>query len=120
MSPAPAGDYENPADYSNVPAPHPEVAPPAQAHEDSTRQAVVYTLTVLILTIVVAVVFEEWGFNVLVVPVLGVLGTIVIMLRKLRAFIRWRPWMGAFWVLLPWSMIWIFTGLSQVLYRGAS
>ena len=35
----------------------------------------------------------------------------IIMVRKLRAGVRWRTWMGVFWVLVPNAMFW---GLGAV------
>ena len=37
----------------------------------------------------------------------GVIGCAVIMVRKLNNYTRWRPWMGIFWVLIPFAMMWM-------------
>ena len=37
----------------------------------------------------------------------GVIGCAIIMVRKLNSFTRWRPWMGVFWVLIPFAMMWM-------------
>ncbi|QPK79074.1 hypothetical protein G7Y31_11380 [Corynebacterium lizhenjunii] len=48
-------------------------------------------------------------------PLLGVVGSGVIMLRKLNRYLRWRAWMGVFWALTLHFMIWAIDVL-QVLY----
>ncbi|WP_026209374.1 hypothetical protein [Corynebacterium caspium] len=53
-----------------------------------------------------------WPLWACLIPVLGLSGCAVIMLRKLKAYLRWRPWMGAFWVLVPHAMIWMITVLQ--------
>ena len=37
----------------------------------------------------------------------GVIGCAIIMVRKLNNYTRWRPWMGIFWVLIPFAMMWM-------------
>ncbi|AJE34330.1 hypothetical protein B842_12425 [Corynebacterium humireducens NBRC 106098 = DSM 45392] len=37
----------------------------------------------------------------------GVIGCAIIMVRKLNSYTRWRPWMGVFWVLIPFAMMWM-------------
>ncbi|MDO5669767.1 MAG: hypothetical protein Q4G50_07170 [Corynebacterium sp.] len=37
----------------------------------------------------------------------GVIGCAIIMVRKLNSYTRWRPWMGIFWVLIPFAMMWM-------------
>lgn len=49
-----------------------------------------------------------WSIGSCVLPALGVAACAWMMLRKLRRFVRWRPWMGVFWVLLPHAMFWVF------------
>ncbi|AKK12139.1 hypothetical protein [Corynebacterium uterequi] len=113
----------------------------------STRQAVTYAIvavaTTLLFGLLLGVVFrflagpeqcEAFGGRLLCTPRLQTLwavvvslppigfliGAMVIMVRKLRAYLRWRPWMGAFWVLLPFTM-WVLTVTVQVglAQRGA-
>ncbi|MBZ8177223.1 hypothetical protein GP475_12045 [Corynebacterium poyangense] len=40
-----------------------------------------------------------------------IVGCAVIMVHKLRTYTRWRPWMGAFWFLVPMGMLWMTTVL---------
>lgn len=56
-----------------------------------------------------------WGFGSCVVPVVGLLGCMAFMLSKLRNYLRWRPWMGAFWVLVPHSMVWMTMAMQAIL-----
>lgn len=36
----------------------------------------------------------------------GMLGCAWILYDKYRKFLRWRAWMGALWILIPFSMLW--------------
>lgn len=36
-----------------------------------------------------------------------IVGCAVMMVRKLKTYTRWRPWMGAFWFLVPLGMLWM-------------
>ncbi|MEX3507670.1 hypothetical protein VVR85_09840 [Corynebacterium sp. LK2590] len=122
-------------------ADEPDPAVIAQRNEQSSRQARWYVGSVLVASFAVAFVLGIimrliggplceageaawlcspgqqifWGFAVLVVPVFGMLGCGAILVRKYRGYIRWRPWMGVMWVLIPNCMIWIFTGLQYVI-----
>ncbi|KQB86975.1 hypothetical protein [Corynebacterium lowii] len=56
-----------------------------------------------------------WGIGSCLVPVAGLLGCMIIMVRKLRSYTRWRAWMGVFWVLVPHAMIWMTTTLPYAI-----
>lgn len=99
----------------------------------STRQAIWYLVGVVVSTVVFAVVLglifrmmggplctpdtttwlctesaETW-FSILasLPPIIGLIGCGIIMVRKLKRFLRWRPWMGVFWFLVPFTMAWL-------------
>lgn len=49
-----------------------------------------------------------WALLSSVVPIAGLLGCAVIMVRKLNRYERWVPWMGVFWLpLVPFTMWWL-------------
>lgn len=50
-----------------------------------------------------------WPVLTSIVPVVGVLGCAAIIVHKLRTYTRWRIWMGVFWVMVPFSMLWMTT-----------
>ncbi|WPF66099.1 MULTISPECIES: hypothetical protein [unclassified Corynebacterium] len=56
-----------------------------------------------------------WGVGSAVVPVAGLVGCMVIMVRKLQRYTRWRAWMGIFWVLVPHAMMWMTTTLPYAI-----
>lgn len=56
---------------------------------------------------------RTWAVVVSVPPIAFLIGAMIIMMRKLRAYVRWRPWMGVFWVLVPFTM-WVITITVQV------
>nr|WP_227659091.1 MULTISPECIES: hypothetical protein [unclassified Corynebacterium] len=56
-----------------------------------------------------------WGIGSTVVPVAGLLGCMVVTVRKLRSYTRWRAWMGVFWVLVPHAMLWMTTTLPYAI-----
>lgn len=124
-------------------APDPAVL--AARNAASTRQALWYSAAVVTASLAVALAFGlgfrfaggprcdsgegswlctdtalvVWGLIVLVVPICGMLGCAGIMLHKLRTYVRWRPWMGAFWGLAMWAMAWMLCGLQMVLLAQA-
>ncbi|MBX8995163.1 hypothetical protein HCH15_03050 [Corynebacterium testudinoris] len=55
-----------------------------------------------------------WPLVTSIVPIIGVLGCAIIMTRKLNSYTRWRPWMGVFWVMVPFCMVWLITA-GQIL-----
>lgn len=56
---------------------------------------------------------KTWAIIASLPPIGFLIGSMVIMVRKLRSYVRWRPWMGIFWVLVPFTM-WILTITVQV------
>ncbi|MFC6146881.1 hypothetical protein [Corynebacterium nasicanis] len=48
-----------------------------------------------------------WPIVTSLVAMGGVIGCAVMMVRKLNSYTRWRPWMGVFWVLIPFAMMWM-------------
>lgn len=104
----------------------------AKKNEDSSRQAIIYTLFIvfgsLVLNIGLAAIFRSvggpecdagealwlctrtqqltWSAFAAILPFGGMLLCAVIMVVKLYRYLRWRTWMGAFWILVPYSMIW--------------
>ncbi|KPJ23465.1 hypothetical protein AOT31_10865 [Corynebacterium ulcerans] len=50
-----------------------------------------------------------WPLLTSLVPLAGTLGCGIILWRKYITYTRWRPWMGTFWVLVPWMMPWMVT-----------
>lgn len=58
-----------------------------------------------------------WPIATSIVPVGGVIGCAIMLYRKYINYTRWRPWMGAFWILVPWSMLWMTT-VGQMLIVG--
>ncbi|RNE48267.1 hypothetical protein C5L39_09355 [Corynebacterium alimapuense] len=55
-----------------------------------------------------------WPIVTSIVPIVGVFGTAIIMNRKLKSYTRWRTWMGVFWFMVPFCMMWMLT-VGQVL-----
>lgn len=47
-----------------------------------------------------------WSVGSSITPVLGIFGCALFMLQKLRRYLRWGPWMGAFWFLIPHGLCW--------------
>ncbi|CAM2808254.1 hypothetical protein COPR103792_04825 [Corynebacterium propinquum] len=52
-----------------------------------------------------------WPILAWTIPFFSMVICAIIMVRKLRAGVRWRTWMGVFWVLVPNAMFW---GLGAV------
>lgn len=114
-------------------APDPLVV--AEANQRSTRQAIWWAVGTPIVTIIVACLLGVvarmlggelceagnatwicsrsaeiwWPIATSVVPVASLFGTAIIMYRKLISYTRWRPWMGTFWFVVPFSMLWMTT-----------
>lgn len=142
-------DYANryreaPRDFDEL-ADSPDPAVVDALNKRSTKQAVWYTVAVVVGTVVVGFLLAIparlsggefcdagtatwfcsrssqiwWPFASSVIPVAGLLGCAFIMNHKLKNYIRWRPWMGAFWVLVPWSMLWM-TQVFQIAITGGN
>ena len=50
-----------------------------------------------------------------VLPFLGMIGCAVIMVRKLKSYVRWRGWMAIFWVMVGHFMLWCITDIQILL-----
>ncbi|MDO5098779.1 MAG: hypothetical protein Q4D85_08465 [Corynebacterium sp.] len=50
-----------------------------------------------------------WPAATSMVPIIATIGCGVIMYRKYLNYTRWRPWMGTFWFLVPFAMLWMVT-----------
>lgn len=105
----------------------------ADRNRQSTRQALTWLFGTIILTVVVAYLLAWvarlmggpacdageavwlcsrsaqiwWPIATSLIPAAGIIGCAIIMVRKLNSFTRWRPWMGVFWVLIPFAMMWM-------------
>lgn len=112
----------------------------AELNKQSTRQAVKFTLVIVAISFAVALglvlafrliggpecVAGEaiwfcsttqrviWIIAVSITPIVGMLGSGLILVRKLRSYLRWRPWMGAFWVMVPHCMFWMLQTLLEL------
>lgn len=56
---------------------------------------------------------KTWAIIASLPPIGFLIGSMIIMVRKLHGYVRWRPWMGVFWVLVPFTM-WVLTITVQV------
>ena len=52
-----------------------------------------------------------WPIVAWTIPFFGMITCAILLVRKLRAGLRWRTWMGVMWVLVPNAMFW---GLAAV------
>ena len=106
----------------------------------STRQAIRYLIGSVVATVLVAVLLGVlarlmggplcvsggetwlcteaslvwWSIGASLPPVIALIGCGVIMVRKLNAYLRWRPWMGVFWFLVPFTMAWLTWTLGKL------
>jgi hypothetical protein len=105
----------------------------AERNRQSTRQAVTWLFGTIITTVVFAFILAWvarlmggplcetgevtwlctrswqiwWPILTSAIPAAGIIGCAIIMVRKLNSYTRWRPWMGVFWVLIPFAMMWM-------------
>lgn len=105
----------------------------AEANRRSTRQAIAYAIAVPVTTIVVALLLLVvtrmiggpycesgeaawlcspasrlwWPLATSLIPMGGTVGCGIILYRKYINYLRWRPWMGTFWFMVPFSMFWM-------------
>lgn len=56
---------------------------------------------------------KTWAVLVSLPPIAFLFGCMALLLRKLNAYLRWRPWMGVFWVLVVFTM-WVLLTTVQV------
>ncbi|ANE05118.1 hypothetical protein [Corynebacterium crudilactis] len=47
-----------------------------------------------------------WPITTSLIAFGGMLGSAWILYDKYRNYLRWRPWMGVLWILIPFSMLW--------------
>lgn len=113
----------------------------AERNQQSTRQAITFAVAVPLLTLVTAAMLGVvarvvggplcesgqatwicsrsaeiwWPIATSVIPVFGMVGCGFILWHKYASYIRWRPWMGAFWVLVPWAMFWMTTSFQMMI-----
>lgn len=113
----------------------------AKKNKRSTKQAITYAFAVIFGTVLIAFLLALvaraqggplcesgqatwicsrsaqiwWPLATSLVPVWGTIGCGVILYRKYINYIRWRPWMGTFWTLIPWSMLWMTTTFQMAI-----
>ena len=56
----------------------------------------------------------------MIIPLLGMIGCAIIMVRKLRRYLRWRSWMAIFWVMAFNFMIWAISDIQLFLASSAA
>lgn len=56
---------------------------------------------------------KTWAVLVSLPPIGFLFGSMIILTRKVYSFVRWRPWMGVFWVQVLFTM-WVLTITVQV------
>ncbi|WP_235839414.1 hypothetical protein [Corynebacterium urinipleomorphum] len=147
----PENDLHSAADYYNKVPPEPrsfdELAdqpdPVAlnERNRASTRQAIIYAVSSIALTLAVAGLVAviarlsggplcesgeaqwlcsdgwrtTWAVISSIPPVVALLGCAVIMVRKLNRYERWVPWMGVFWIpLVPFTMAWLILTIGML------
>ncbi|MFH0411900.1 hypothetical protein ACG98H_07300 [Corynebacterium sp. L4756] len=146
----PENDLSTDADFANIPRPEPadfdeladepDPAETAARNRASTKQAVWFSVIIVVLSFVIALglvfIFRAmggplcdpgpntwfcspqqqltWVIGASIVPIVGMLGSGWMLIRKLRNYLRWRPWMGAFWLLTPHCMFWMLQTLLEL------
>ncbi|WP_286954156.1 MULTISPECIES: hypothetical protein [Corynebacterium] len=117
----------------------------AEANRRSTRQAIAFMVISLVASAVFAFVLALimrlmggplcesgeatwlcsptqrtiWGLLTLIIPLSAMIGDAVIMVIKLRRYLRWRAWMGIFWILAFNFMIWTINNIQLILTPGS-
>ncbi|MDO5033160.1 hypothetical protein [Corynebacterium sp.] len=56
-----------------------------------------------------------YAIGTVILPFAGMIANGVIMVRKLKHYVRWRPWMGTFWVLIFNFMLWCISDIQILL-----
>ncbi|AZA10269.1 hypothetical protein [Corynebacterium pseudopelargi] len=113
----------------------------AQRNRRSTKQAIAFVLFIPGLTMLVALLLAIvaramggplcesghatwicsreaeiwWPIASSIVPVGGIVACGVILWRKYLGYIRWRPWMGAFWATALWAMFWMLVTFQMLI-----
>lgn len=152
----PENDLTTDADYANLRRPEPQSfddladepdpVEVAAANRRSTRQAVWYMVSVLVISALygfgVALFSRLTGgplcedgtaswlctegqrnffaISTMIIPLLGMIGCAIIMVRKLRRYLRWRSWMAIFWVMAFNFMIWAISDIQLFLASSAA
>lgn len=118
----------------------------AAKNEASTRSAIRYLIVALASSVVIGVVLmlvfrafsssaecsefgakllcsvnkqRAWALLTAIAPVFYLVGSAVIMVRKLNAYLRWRPWMGVFWALVMFAM-WVMISAMLIWFSPAA
>lgn len=126
-------------------APDPLVT--AQKNRTSTRNAIIYGVATVVVTLLVALVLgliaraqggplcsegdatwlctnswrTWWAVLTSIPPVAGLIGCALIMVRKLNRYERWVPWMGVFWLpIVPFTMLWLVITVGMVAFDAQS
>ena len=61
-----------------------------------------------------------FAISTMIIPLLGMIGCAIIMVRKLRRYLRWRSWMAIFWVMAFNFMIWAISDIQLILVDSAA
>ena len=127
-------------------ADEPDPVEVAAANRRSTRQAIWYMVSVLVISALygfgVALFSRLTGgplcedgtaswlctegqrnffaISTMIIPLLGMIGCAIIMVRKLRRYLRWRSWMAIFWVMAFNFMIWAISDIQLILVDSAA
>ena len=127
-------------------ADEPDPVEVAAANRHSTRQAIWYMVSVLVISALygfgVALFSRLTGgplcedgtaswlctdgqrnffaISTMIIPLLGMIGCAIIMVRKLRRYLRWRSWMAIFWVMAFNFMIWAISDIQLFLASSAA
>ncbi|PXY11480.1 hypothetical protein [Corynebacterium striatum] len=56
-----------------------------------------------------------FAFTTIIIPFIGMIGTALIMIHKLKRYLRWRSWMAIFWVMACNFMLWCITDIQILL-----
>ena len=115
----------------------------AEANRRSTRQAVWFMVVILagsaLYALILAGIFKFTGSTTdchpavyatwlctktqrtifatttMIIPFAGLIGCALIMVRKLKSYVRWRGWMAIFWVMAGNFMIWCINDIQILL-----
>lgn len=138
-------DYANlrrpePHDFDEL-ADQPDPLDLAAANRKSTRQAIIFMIAALVSSAVFAFVLAlimrliggplceagqavwlcsptqrtVWAILTIIIPLSAMIGDAIIMVVKLRRYLRWRAWMGIFWILAFNFMIWTINNIQIML-----
>ncbi|MBP3088228.1 hypothetical protein EML15_03575 [Corynebacterium sp. sy017] len=120
-------------------ADQPDPVAQAAANKRSTKQAIIFACFIPLLTAVLSLLSAMfirhlggircesnqavwlcthaaqvwWPILTSAIPVSGTLICAYITYHKYKNYLRWRPWMGTFWALITFSMVWM-TSVLQI------